>query len=69
MTASDGAPGWSKPQASGNSGNCVEVLITADRVRVRDTKEGGLGSELRFTHSEWAAFVDGVRKGEFDLPG
>lgn len=69
MTASDGAPGWRKAQASGNSGNCVEVLITADGVRVRDTKDGGLGSELGFTHPEWAAFVDGIRKGEFDLPG
>ena len=68
MTASKGAPGWRKAKASGNSGNCVEVLFTADGVRVRDTKDGGLGRELGFTNPEWAAFVDGVRKGEFDLP-
>lgn len=68
MTASVGASGWRKAKASGNSGNCVEVMITPDGVLVRDTKDGGLGGELAFTHPEWAAFLDGVRKGEFDTP-
>lgn len=68
MRASEGASGWRKPKASGNSGNCVEVMVTADGVFVRDTKDAGLGGELGFTHPEWAAFLDGVRKGEFDLP-
>jgi len=69
MTASNAAPGWRKAQVSGNGGNCVEVKITEDVVRVRDTKDGGRGSELAFTHPEWAAFLHGAREGEFDLPG
>lgn len=28
----------------------------------------GSGVELTFTGAEWDAFVDGVRRGEFDLP-
>jgi Domain of unknown function (DUF397) len=32
---------------------------------VRDTKDNGRGPILRFTESEWRAFVLGVRDGEF----
>jgi hypothetical protein len=32
---------------------------------VRDSKDT-TGAVLRFTAAEWEAFVDGVRKGEFD---
>jgi hypothetical protein len=45
---------------------CVEVAILQDRVVVRDAKDRA-GPVLVFTASEWAAFVGGVRGGEFDL--
>jgi Domain of unknown function (DUF397) len=59
---------WTKAAASNNGGGgCVEVMITNDTVKVRDTKANGTGPELVFTHSEWAAFVDGMSKNEFSL--
>jgi hypothetical protein len=59
---------WFKASASNNGGGgCVETNIQDDSVKVRDTKANGTGPELVFTHSEWAAFLDGVKKGEFDL--
>jgi hypothetical protein len=36
-------------------------------VTVVDTKAGD-GPALKFTAPEWAAFVAGVKAGEFDLP-
>jgi hypothetical protein len=36
-------------------------------VAVRDAKDR-TGPVLLFTAPEWAAFVGGVRNGEFDLP-
>ncbi|WP_433785136.1 DUF397 domain-containing protein [Actinomycetospora sp. CA-101289] len=49
-------------------GGCVGVAIEAGEVRVVDTKSGDAPA-LRFTPAEWAAFVAGVKAGEFDLPG
>jgi hypothetical protein len=43
------------------------VVIEPDEVRVVDTKSGA-GAALRFTPAEWAAFVAGVKAGEFDPP-
>ena len=48
-------------------GNCVEVGRTSDgAVLVRDTKDRGQEA-LAFTDEEWAAFVAGVKAGEFDF--
>ena len=59
---------WRKASASGNNGSqCVEVMITGTAVRVRDTKDGGSGPVHEYTHAEWTAFLDGVKKGEFEL--
>ena len=50
-----------------NFGNCVEVGRTAEgAVLVRDTKDRALQA-LAFTDDEWAAFVAGVKAGEFDF--
>ena len=49
-----------------SDGNCIGVAIGADEVRVVDTS-GDDQQALRFTHTEWAAFVAGVKAGEFDL--
>ena len=48
-------------------GNCVEVGRTSDGlVLVRDTKDPAQEA-LSFTDDEWAAFVAGVKAGEFDF--
>lgn len=57
---------WRKSRASG-AGDCVEVARTGDYVWVRDSKNRD-GAALGFTRKEWLAFVDGVLRGEFDLP-
>ncbi|MFA6535920.1 MAG: DUF397 domain-containing protein [Candidatus Paceibacterota bacterium] len=46
--------------------NCVAVARTPDVVAVRDTKDPSK-TTLAFTHSEWKAFLQGVRAGEFDI--
>ncbi|MBO0882510.1 MAG: DUF397 domain-containing protein [Mycobacterium sp.] len=49
------------------NGNCVEVGFAGNgthQVMMRDSKHRG-GSVLRFTQSEWDAFVKGIRAGEF----
>ena len=46
--------------------SCVEVNPDGDLVVVSDSKMPG--PRLIFTHDEWAAFVLGVKAGEFDLP-
>jgi hypothetical protein len=55
---------WRKSRRSGANG-CVEVAFVEDQVAVRDSKDRG-GPVLVFTAHEWAAFVSGVRDGEFD---
>jgi hypothetical protein len=56
---------WFKSSASSAAGNCVEVRFRADGADVRDSKDSR-GPFLQFTSGEWDAFLDGVRKGEFD---
>jgi hypothetical protein len=55
---------WHKSTAS-NAGSCVEVARADAHVWVRDSKDP-LGPVLGFTRQEWAAFVVGVHRGEFD---
>jgi len=55
---------WQKSSHSSTNG-CVEVAFVEDRVAVRDSKQHG-GPVLVFTAHEWAAFLRGVRDGEFD---
>ncbi|MEU7863459.1 DUF397 domain-containing protein [Nonomuraea sp. NPDC049141] len=59
---------WRKATASGGTGgNCVEVApLTGGRVAVRDSKDRSRHA-LVFTEAEWAAFRDGMSKGEFDF--
>jgi hypothetical protein len=48
-------------------GNCVEVAMNDfDEVAVRDSKNP-FEHSLRFTRTEWQAFLSGVKDGEFDL--
>jgi hypothetical protein len=51
---------WRSPAYGG-----VEVARTDDRVLVRDRRGEPI---VQFTLTEWQAFVDSAREGEFDLP-
>jgi hypothetical protein len=65
MTATDPTP-WIKASRSGGEGECVQLRTRERGIEVRDSKAGESGPILRFTPAEFAAFLDGARKGEFD---
>ena len=46
---------------------CVEVRFCGDRVPLRNSRDPD-GPVLVFTAPEWDAFVEGVKRGEFDRP-
>jgi hypothetical protein len=62
----DETTAWIKARASDDGNSCVEQRRHAGMVEVRDTKDGGTGPVLRFTPAEYAAWLDGAGKGEFD---
>lgn len=67
--AGDMPASWFKSSYSGpTGGNCVEVAFLADsQVAIRNSRHPD-GPALVFTPAEWAAFLGGVRAGEFGLP-
>jgi hypothetical protein len=65
MTSTDPTP-WIKASRSGGGSQCVELRTRTGGIEVRDSKAGDSGPILRFTPAEFAAFLDGARKGEFD---
>ncbi|MFC5668427.1 DUF397 domain-containing protein [Kitasatospora misakiensis] len=59
------AASWRKSTYSGGDNECIEVADgVAGVLPVRDSKDP-LGPSLLFTAEAWAAFVAGVRVGEF----
>lgn len=57
---------WRKSSASNPTGNCVELAALPDgAVAMRNSRHPG-GPVLVYTRAEIAAFVVGVRAGEFD---
>lgn len=49
------------------SGGCVEVApLAGGMVAVRDSKDLSVPQHV-YTRSEWVAFVEGVKAGEFDF--
>lgn len=57
---------WRKSSFCSN-GNCIEVAALGSRILVRDSKARN-GPVLAFQPTEWVAFLEGARRGEFDLP-
>lgn len=69
MTQGPGDPPgliWRKSSAS-VTGECVEVAFSLESAYVRDSNSPD-GPVLKFSRSDWVAFILGVRKGEFDWP-
>jgi hypothetical protein len=60
-------PWFKSTRSGGNGGACVEVRRHDGSIQVRDSKADGTGPILTFTPAEWKAFLEGARKGEFDL--
>jgi hypothetical protein len=57
---------WRKSARSGAVGNCVEVAKLADgEIAVRNSRYPS-GPALIYTRAEIAAFLTGVKDGEFD---
>jgi hypothetical protein len=62
----DGAQ-WRKSDRGGpDADNCVEVAFVDGAIAVRQSSNP-TGPVLLFTQSEWDAFVEGAKDGEFDL--
>lgn len=56
---------WQKATRSSHNGACVEVAPAVGMIAVRDSKNPS-GAILFYTSDEFAAFLDGAKKGEFD---
>lgn len=57
---------WRKSRRSGAMGNCVEVAsLDSGDIAVRNSRDP-LGPALIYTRTEIAAFLAGVKDGEFD---
>jgi hypothetical protein len=59
---------WRKSSYSGNGGgSCVEVGTgLPGKLAIRDTKRHEDGMHV-VTAEAWSAFLEGIKKGEFDL--
>ncbi|MGW1543263.1 DUF397 domain-containing protein [Streptomyces sp. NPDC002309] len=58
---------WCKSRRSGGSGNCVEVArLSGGEVAIRNSRFPD-GPVLVYTREEIAAFLGGVKDGEFDF--
>jgi hypothetical protein len=59
---------WFKSSANGGSGGCLEAaFLPGGRVAIRDNEDLGNPPFVVSRHV-WECWLDGARKGEFDLP-
>jgi hypothetical protein len=56
---------WIKARSSTANGACVEVASAVGNIAIRDSKDPN-GPILVYTPSEFRAFLEGARNGEFD---
>lgn len=58
---------WRRSRRSNPSGNCVEIAVLPDGsgIALRNSRDPE-GPALIYTPAEIAAFIQGVRDGEFD---
>jgi hypothetical protein len=57
---------WRKSDYSNPSGSCLEIaVLPGGAVAVRNSRESD-GPALIYTHAEIAAFLRGVKNGQFD---
>jgi hypothetical protein len=56
---------WLKAHSSTANGHCIEIASAIGNIAIRDSKDPD-GPILVYTPSEFRAFLDGARKGEFD---
>lgn len=56
---------WLKAHGSTSNGQCVEIASAVGNIAMRDSKDPD-GPILVYTPSEFRAFLDGARNGEFD---
>ncbi len=56
---------WLKAQCSTPNGQCVEIASAVSKIAVRDSKDPD-GPILVYTSTEFSAFLEGARNGEFD---
>jgi len=57
---------WRKSSFSGGNGQCVEAADLGTHIAVRHSFDPE-GPVVLYTRPEWAAFMAGVRNGEFDF--
>lgn len=66
LSASErGSLAWLKARSSTANGHCVEIASALGNIAVRDSKDP-YGPILVYTPSEFRAFLEGARNGEFD---
>lgn len=68
MADQNSATPWRKSSLCGPNTGCLEVRLNRGGIEIRDSKDPSQ-AKLYFTGKEWAAFLGGVLRGEFDLDG
>ena len=64
LTSNSERDSWRTATMSGGT-NCVQVKSQYGMIIVGNSRYTD-GPFLSYTHDEWAAFLDGAKKGEFD---